>query len=217
MKSARIYHNKSVQKAPEQVSLPGDIPAGKSDLALWQAFKKGNENAYAEIYKVYAPVLYKYGTRFVNRPALVKDCIQEVFIDLWDGRENLGEVKSIKAYLFKVIRRKIVGLIKEKPYLNASDCHIPFDMAYSPERMLGEHQLRQDQLESLEKALTRLTKKQREIIYLKFHKQLSYDEIAEVMDITKKAAYKKMGRALDTLRQLTGKLSLLILTIASLF
>ena len=188
----------------------GDSPP-KTDILLWEEFQSGSEKAYADIYKTHAAALYNYGLKLVSDPSLVKDCIQDLFIEIWDARQNLGVVRSIRSYLYKSIRRKILAeKAKVKPLVPSSDNYQPFEIAYSTERILHDHQIKEAQLDELRKALNKLTTSQREIIFLKYYDRLSYEEVADIMGISRKAAYKKIGRALHTLRQHTDKVYLLL-------
>ena len=58
--------------------------------------------------------------------------------------------------------------------------------------------------------MNKLTTSQREIIFLKYYDRLSYEEVADIMGISRKAVYKKIGRTLHTLRQHTDKVYLLL-------
>ena len=74
-----------------------------SEKQLWQLFKNGSEDAYAFIYHKYFHVLYNYGRQFSDSKEGVKDCIQDLFVEIWDRKENLGDTDSIKFYLFKLL------------------------------------------------------------------------------------------------------------------
>jgi len=79
-----------------------------SDKQLWKTFKAGGKTDFAQIYEKHAAVLYNYGRHIRTDQALVKDCIQELFIDIWKNRKTLGATDSIKFYLLKSLRRKII-------------------------------------------------------------------------------------------------------------
>ena len=73
-----------------------DLPRSKaSDTQVWANFRKGSEAAYQRIYDTHFDVLYNYGRQFCLSPALVKDCIQDVFVTLWVSRANLSPTDSL--------------------------------------------------------------------------------------------------------------------------
>jgi DNA-directed RNA polymerase specialized sigma24 family protein len=67
---------------------------------LWDAYRKGSDAAYVEIYERFFESLYAYGMRVSGDTSLVKDSIHEVFIDLRELRAKVGPTDSIKFYLF---------------------------------------------------------------------------------------------------------------------
>jgi hypothetical protein len=74
---------------------------------IWQNFKDGEEKAFIWIYKTYFDTLYNYGRQFDLDTEFVKDQIQDLFIYIRNNRKQLADVKSIKFYLFKSLRKKI--------------------------------------------------------------------------------------------------------------
>ncbi len=79
------------------------------DCQLWQEFQQGSETAFSRIYRLHASLLYGYGMKLVKDKELIKDCIQDLFIEMWNTKNRLGSVKNIKSYLFKSIRRKLIA------------------------------------------------------------------------------------------------------------
>ncbi|MRI02234.1 sigma-70 family RNA polymerase sigma factor [Kriegella sp. EG-1] len=189
---------------PKSNSETKDINLKMSDSQLWLEFQSGNEIAYALIYKKNASILYGYGLKIVNDKELIKDCIQDLFIELWNSKHKLSKVNSIKAYLIKSIRRKIIASCIKQRRTNldlASKPNLKILTTSSAEYDLIEKQNYNLQLTKLKRALNRLTDRQKEIIHLKFQEQLSYVEIAEIMSLSKKGAYKLMGRSIIFLRK----------------
>ncbi|MDV7188085.1 sigma-70 family RNA polymerase sigma factor [Lutibacter sp. TH_r2] len=180
------------------------VPNEIGDLQLWNEFQIGNGKAYATIYEKNASALYNYGLKIVNNEALVKDCIQDLFVELWNNKEKLGKVKFIKSYLYTSIRRKLISELRK----NRRNISIPEDneaedclCSKSTERKLIEKQNFDNQKKLLNKAISKLTSKQREILYLKYNAQLSYNEITQIMALSKKGAYKLMDRAIKSLKK----------------
>ncbi|MEN8124969.1 MAG: sigma-70 family RNA polymerase sigma factor [Bacteroidota bacterium] len=174
-----------------------------ADLQLWQEFQMGSESAFATIYELHVALLYSYGLKLVYDKELVKDTIQDLFIELWDAKDRLAQVQSIKAYLYKSLRRKLITKAsKERKTfdknqdINNLDKKIP-----SAEINLIEKQRFEEQRYALQKVLITLTDKQKEIIHLKFYGQLSYNEIAEIMSLDKKGVYNLMARTIKLLKK----------------
>lgn len=71
------------------------------DAIVWEKFKSGKQAAFVYIYNTYFQMLMNIGCQLTKDKSLVKDCIQDLFIELISRRSNLGDVKSIKLYLIK--------------------------------------------------------------------------------------------------------------------
>jgi DNA-directed RNA polymerase specialized sigma24 family protein len=85
-----------------------------SDLEIWQSFKKGDKNSFTKIYQLYAKSLLNYGVtlRISSNLSVVEDCIQDLFLELWQSRENLTDTDSIKFYLFRALKNKLMRTVK---------------------------------------------------------------------------------------------------------
>ena len=71
-----------------------------TDLLLWRRFIEGDEEAYACIYRQYVDSLYAYASCFISDKCLVEDCIQDLFIKIYQNRKSLKETDNIKLYLY---------------------------------------------------------------------------------------------------------------------
>ena len=122
---------------------------------------------------------------------------------LWQNRENINETQSVKNYLYKSLRNTIFSRLNKPENLDINDESIDelqFDLELSPEAFLIENEHSLEMKLKLEKAITQLTNRQREAIFLRFFEELSYEEVSKLMQITVKALYKIIARALESLR-----------------
>ena len=71
------------------------------DQQLWLSFRGGDHNAYNLLVRKHANLLFSYGCKFSRDEDFIKDCIQDVFFELWNRREKISHAASVKAYLFK--------------------------------------------------------------------------------------------------------------------
>ncbi|MGQ7855026.1 RNA polymerase sigma factor [Pedobacter sp. WC2501] len=179
----------------------------------WKNFKNGNEAAFESLYKTYSAGLYNYGSKFTKDKDLIKECIQDLFVGLWTRRQSVGNPGHIKNYLYKSFRhaifKKTFQLSKNETYEETENYQ--FHAVLNIEETIIDNERQLQVSGQLQNALAKLTARQREAIFLKFHEQLSYEEIAEVMGITVKAGYKIMARSLDYLRNNLSKDDLLLL------
>lgn len=180
------------------------------DLDLWQGLKEGNRRSLDKIYAAHVTSLIAYGRQFTVNTALIDDCIQELFVDLWIKRERLGDTDNIRFYLIKSVKRRILRMLKKESksrpfcdmegYFNEVVAVKPFVPAFSQKEHVRL-------IESLEK----LSPLQKEIVFLKFFNGLSFEEIGEVLELNKKQLYNAMAKAIAKLRSLLGVILIIFL------
>jgi RNA polymerase sigma factor (sigma-70 family) len=180
----------------------------------WQQFREGNRDAFALIYHTYVDDLYSYGLHFCGDAEKVKDCLQELFQDLWHSRQQLAEtVVHIRYYLLTAFRRNLLRSLQKDRRWRKTDDTIPFDFECIPPR---EHHIIQDeihkeQLQQLHSALATLTRRQREAIYLRFFQNLSYQEVADIMGMKVDSVYNLISKAIGLLKEILALPVLLLL------
>lgn len=112
-----------------------------SDTLLWNDFKNGSNDAYHHIYSSHVQSLFKYGCHFTHGEALVKDCVQDVFVDLSKYKASLGTTNNIKLYLFKSLKRKIIKSLSKGDIFRIIDAEsLPFLYAVSSEDEIVENE-----------------------------------------------------------------------------
>ena len=175
------------------------------DGIVWASLKQGDRKAIDYVFEKYIRILYSYGAKIENDSALVEDCIQDIFIELWQRRENLSQTDNIKFYLLKALRRRIVRKLsmegrEHRHQALAADYADHFYASF--ESSLIQLQNTSEQQHQLSKGLEKLSDRQREAVYLKFYEKMTYEQLAEVLDIDLKSTYKLIGKAIDSLRKL---------------
>ena len=176
---------------------------GISDEALWELMLAGDRNAFASIYDKYFNKLYNYGFKFSGNSEVIEDCIQGLFVDIWNSRANLCKTPSVNNYLYKSFRRRV---IKEATKLKAKDlqCYVienyEFNFELSAEHHLILNQELHTQRVYLQKVINGLSTQQREVVFLYFFEKLSHSEIADQMGLKIRTVYNLLHKALINLR-----------------
>lgn len=176
----------------------------KTDESIWKKFQNGDENALSAIYKAYADELYSYGLKLTTDEPLVKDCIQEVFIELINRRKALIVTSCIHVYLFKSFRNKLFEELRSSnrrqdilkllyPKENIVEDHA--------EQTMIEYEERQSVQKDICSAMDRLTDRQKEVIFLKYTKGFKYQEIAELLGIDKTSVCTLLYRSIKSIRK----------------
>lgn len=173
-----------------------------NDSELWDAFRAGERAALDVVYQENVKPLYNYGFKLTQDKDLVEDGIQDIFVELWEKRDRLGPTDSIRFYLFTVLRRTLLRRRTENQRLSGSASFFENVLAEdSFEVQLIENQATIRTNFLLQKALDCLSGRQREVIFLRFYNELTFEEIALTMDIDVKSVYKLTYKALDSLRK----------------
>jgi len=174
---------------------------GLSEPEIWEMLKNGDIHALSFFYQRYYADLFFYGKKMASSADVAKDGIQELFLRIWKKKKSLSKVTACKAYLFKSYRRLLMDKLKEsrKSFNIASADAMEVELSVEDLTIKKEIDAQHHQL--LEKALKSLSKKQKEIIYLRFYRDLSYQEIAEVLDINNQSVRNTVYEALKTLKK----------------
>jgi RNA polymerase sigma-70 factor (ECF subfamily) len=185
-----------------------------TDTQLWQAFKNGDENAFDYIFEKHIRILYNYGHKFTAVTEIIEDCVQDLFVELWEKRERLSDTNSIKFYLFKSLRLKIIRRLSIENRIKERDFNIEtydFTVSFSYESNLIAAQLDASQRKLLQQALANLPTRQKEALQLKYYDNLNYVEIASVMGIHIDSVYKLISAALAMLKKNVRQLHLFVI------
>jgi RNA polymerase sigma-70 factor (ECF subfamily) len=188
--------------------------SGYTDAELWQAFVSGEEDAFGYVYHQYAPLLYHYGRHILKNRQLVEDCIHDLFVYLDQHRTTLGATSSIKYYLFRALRRRITETVALQDRFSGTPGPsegYDFGIVSSPEAQLIACQSAQFRHEELIKALNQLPRRQREVLYLLYFNELSYQEIASIMSLEVRTVYNQVHNALQTMKKHLGQNALILL------
>ena len=93
----------------------------KLETDLLQRLQQSDEEALASLMEIYYDSLYNYAARFAKNDGLIKDCIQEVFISLWQRRETTGSILSPKYYFLRAIKNKVLKAVTKSSHKATSD------------------------------------------------------------------------------------------------
>ena len=177
--------------------------------AIWESFiTTGSQEAIGMIYFGHYDLLFNFGLKYTNDVQLIEDAIQNIFSYFLKSGRKLSPVKNLRGYLLQSFRHQLLLDIKRRDKISHlknlngenEDCHGPeVDEIFEQE---WSSRLRQ----KLGFCMEHLTAKQKEILYLRFQCQLSYPEIAGILDIAVDSCYKLIYRTLKDLRQELEKL-----------
>ena len=185
------------------------MTAHQPNNALWNAFREGDPVAFKRIYELYAKELVSYGYKITANIQLIEDSIHDLFIELWQSRNNLSETDSIRFYLFRSLRNKISRVQQRDVFyqsvnVEGIDATEKIDDHWGDEciesRLINdENQARL--FRQLQQGYRRLSPRQQQAIDLRFTHHFSNEEVAHIMGVNYQSACKFIYTALKTLRE----------------
>lgn len=173
-----------------------------SDFEIWNLFRSGSDSAFNFIYQKYFDKLYNYGCQFTKDQSLVEDTLQDLFIELKQRCEHLSQTDKILPYLYSAFRRKIIRFRTKLSRFKELDSENSFSIiAGADEFIINDEEKKENDLR-LQKALNNLPENYREIIYLFYYENLTYEEIQEIQGFENiKSTRNLLYKALKTIRK----------------
>jgi RNA polymerase sigma factor (sigma-70 family) len=184
-----------------------------TESALWNAFQRGDVNAFEEIYRTHSAPLFAYGKRLCADHDLVQDTVQDIFVEIWTRRATLRDLHTIKYYLFRIMRNKLARLHQKAAVLvHDDDVSFDFQRLFSPaiDDLITQEETSVEQVARLQQSIRQLPGRQREAIMLAFYDNFSNEEIAGIMGINHQSVINHLNRGLTTLRDLLANLPTLL-------
>jgi RNA polymerase sigma factor (sigma-70 family) len=178
------------------------IKDGSGTAVYWNSFLAGDKEAFAHFYNLHVEALYRYGIKLCCDSNLVKDAIQEVFLDLYLKRQkNKVNPMNLRFYLIMSLKHSLLKKLKRsRKLIDSKDCDMLFEPVYSIETSIIENESEKEINERIQALLKKLPAKQKEALYLRFNEALEYQEIAEILNISVESVRKQVYRAIHTIR-----------------
>ena len=170
------------------------------DLLLFEKVKSGDLSSYEALFKKYYKELHRFAFSYVRDPSIAEEMAQEVFLYMWEKRMRIEIQTTLKTYLYSAVKNKCLNYIKLELPKQQSMADISEVMlsVSSPKKDEGENEQLKRYIQS---AIDSLPKKCRRIFLLSRNAGMTYEEIVEELDLSKKTVENQMGIALKKLRE----------------
>ncbi len=185
------------------------MPTTQDQQQILDRLRNDDQSALQELFdQCYQPVCTTIH-RFIKDHALVEDLAQEVFVRFWEKRHTLQINSSLNGYLRRMAINEALGhLRRKKVYIEELDPQTNNETAPDVEKQLLHSEL-EDEIRA---AIDNLPPRCRTVFQLSRFEELTYQEIADKMEISIKTVENQMGKALRVLReQLQQYLNLIVL------
>lgn len=170
-----------------------------SDIDLLKRISEDDRHAFRDFYQRYTPVLFPFVKSLCNDEALCEDIVQEIFIKVWDNRANAINIKQVKPYLFKAAKNRFLNELRKQQNernlvnnntWNEIDTQTPeIQLAFKENMRLGQE------------ALSKLSPRRKLIVEMSTREELSLDEIASRVGISKNVVKKLLYQGLAIMRK----------------
>ncbi len=170
---------------------------------IFKKFSDGDDHAFAYYYQLYINDLYAYGISLGGESEIVKDVIQDIFLNVYFREKDFSSPDHLKHFLLKSLKNSLYNIYNSKAATTMTRiADEGLDFTITPtvlDRIIAEEDrvIIKQQIEDL---LARLTSRQKEAIYLRYIQELEYMDIARIMNITQHAARKLISRSLKRLK-----------------
>lgn len=175
--------------------------ATEQKLKKWaRGIRVSDEEAFGEFFHALYPRMVKFAWRYTGTKSSAHDVAQESFIKLWEVRDRVDPNRSLKAYLYQIVRSRALNHIRDKKE------HTPIedtdtDKMKVESRALANITENENYDKKMAKLIAELPQRQREAMRLSRFEGLEHDEVAEVMQISPRTVNNHIVAALKTLRK----------------
>ena len=170
-----------------------------SDKLLVSELKNGNEKAFRQLFDLYHQDIYGYSISLLKSKEAAEENVQDVFMKVWQHRENLNPEQSFKAFIFTIARNQAFNSLNKA----ANDALLKEAIFYESQKShdYGDYSIREADCKKLRKeAMEQLPPKRKKIFKMSRKKGMSYEEISQELGISLNTVRNQMSKALESMR-----------------
>ncbi|MFO7655602.1 MAG: RNA polymerase sigma-70 factor [Bacteroidales bacterium] len=172
----------------------------KTDKDIFDRVKKGDMAAFESLFRKYYSYLCHYALKIVGDTDTAEEVIQDLFVGLWEKREELAIETSVKSYLFKSAYNKCLLILRHKSVTNRYEQYVR--EGEEPTEPDASEALNMKELSAvIDRTLEELPEKSRAIFSMSRFEGLKYHEIAKKLSLSVKTIESNMGKALKLFRK----------------
>lgn len=139
--------------------------------------------------------LYRMAYSILRDPDEAHDAVQELLLNLWEKRNELGNVRNLRAFIFRSMRNKSLDLLRKRKY-NSNELSLNLVDENNPYKQTEQRDL----VKRVQIIIDKLPKLQRTIIQMRDVEGMEIKEISEITEITENAVRVNLSRARQKVR-----------------
>lgn len=180
----------------------------KPNLTVATKAKLSSMNNFSEIYSVHFNKLHRFATDFIHSEEAAHDIVQDIFIELWNNKEHLEDIKSMNAYLFRLVKNRCLDhlkhLVHEKNYEEYAVWEYNSRIE-SLSLMTDDYVIANEMSTLVKNAVNNLPPRCKEIFLLSRINGMKHSEIAGKLNLSENTVGVQLGIALRRIRAVTDK------------
>lgn len=164
-------------------------------------FVNGDIAAFSKLYNLHVNMLYNYGCKLTTDVELLKDCIQEVFIKIYNKRLELDTVANFKSYIIISLKNKLCDESRKR--VNLSDVAVEDLDVLSGDNIEKDYIANEKEMLDgvfVSKMLDQLSPRQRKAIILYYIEEKKYEDICAIMNMNYQSVRNLIHRGISKLR-----------------
>jgi len=150
--------------------------------------------------------LFRFALRFLGNEEEAKDVVQEVFIKVWNGRDQMSEVQNWEAWCMRITKNLSLDRIRSSARKATNPLEDGFNVRHES---LSPHESTemQESMSRIGQLIAALPEKQRQVIHLRDVEGYSYNEICEILDLDMNQVKVNLFRARNAVREKLMKIN----------
>lgn len=176
-----------------------------SDYTLQAEIASGNEDAFKTLFEKHRAKLYNYIFSIVKSKEIAEEIVIDVFMKMWTGKELIMGIQNMDAFLHKVAYNKALDFLRIASRNAALQKLVRSEMESAREKEADHKVLEQEYKEIIDQAILQLSPQRKMVFHLSRVEGLSYDEIAQKMQLSRNTVRNTMAETLRTIRSFLHK------------
>lgn len=174
---------------------------------LAEQISRGSHKAFDEVFRQYYGRVSNFIRSLIKSQSVAEDIVQDVFVNLWNSRHALSEVRSLNSYIYTIARNAAIDHMRRIHTYN-----VPLELSDEPQGELTDEQYFAIEKELMIKmAVENFPERRRQIFSMSRFEGLSNDEIAKRLGISKKTVENHINLATHDLQKIIGAIVLFML------
>lgn len=170
-----------------------------------QKITEGDQSVFCSFMDMYSKDLFHFALGYVEVREVAEELVSDVFLDVWNNRSRLDEIRNIKSWLLVMVRNRAISYLRKErmgqvvSFDEIDDYYIP--SVQSPDYKI----ISQEEIRAINQAIDTLPPKCKEVFMLAKIENLPYKEISEILNISVKTINVHIAKAINLIAQTLRK------------